>query len=216
LLTSPNYTQIPNEIFDDYMDKLTGAELKVLLKICRNTFGWQKEIDKISISQIEKSTGLGKTIIISAVKKLEKLDLIEAYREDKKSTSYMIKVDVVQKVNKGCSESEQEGHKSCSESEHTKEILKETIKRKGKNIPPSIQEIQEYLQEKNIKSFTADTFFNFYESKGWHVGKNKMTDWRAAVRTWASKDKPAESKMDKLNRIGRLMEANRRLEGQRE
>ena len=30
----------------------------------------------------------------------------------------------------------------------------------------------------------ADRFVDFYESKGWMVGKNKMKDWRAAVRTW--------------------------------
>jgi hypothetical protein len=27
-------------------------------------------------------------------------------------------------------------------------------------------------------------FINFYESKGWMVGKNKMKDWKAAIRTW--------------------------------
>jgi hypothetical protein len=30
----------------------------------------------------------------------------------------------------------------------------------------------------------ADAFVDFYESKGWLVGKNKMKDWKAAVRTW--------------------------------
>ena len=30
----------------------------------------------------------------------------------------------------------------------------------------------------------SETFFDFYESKGWMVGKNKMKDWKACVRTW--------------------------------
>ena len=30
----------------------------------------------------------------------------------------------------------------------------------------------------------ASRFIDFYESKGWMIGKNKMKDWRAAVRTW--------------------------------
>ena len=25
---------------------------------------------------------------------------------------------------------------------------------------------------------------DFYESKGWMIGKNRMKDWKAAVRTW--------------------------------
>jgi hypothetical protein len=31
-------------------------------------------------------------------------------------------------------------------------------------------------------------FIDFYESKGWMVGSNKMKDWKAAVRTWEKKD----------------------------
>ena len=35
----------------------------------------------------------------------------------------------------------------------------------------------------------ASTFIDFYTSKGWMVGKNKMKDWKAAVRTWERKSK---------------------------
>ena len=35
----------------------------------------------------------------------------------------------------------------------------------------------------------ADTFIDFYACKGWMVGKNKMKDWKAAVRTWEQRDK---------------------------
>lgn len=35
----------------------------------------------------------------------------------------------------------------------------------------------------------ADGFIDFYESKGWKVGSQKMQDWQAAVRTWHRKDK---------------------------
>ena len=40
----------------------------------------------------------------------------------------------------------------------------------------------------------ANTFYDFYESKGWLVGKNKMKNWKAAVRTWESNSK--DSKKD--------------------
>lgn len=50
-------------------------------------------------------------------------------------------------------------------------------------IPPTVEEVQAYCQERNNK-VDAQTFVNFYESKGWMVGKNKMKDWKAAVRTW--------------------------------
>jgi len=49
--------------------------------------------------------------------------------------------------------------------------------------PPAIEEIKAYILEKGY-SFDAESFFDFYESKGWFVGKNKMKDWKAAVRNW--------------------------------
>lgn len=48
---------------------------------------------------------------------------------------------------------------------------------------PSVEEIKEYcLERKN--EIDAEQFFDFYESKNWFVGKNKMKDWKACVRTW--------------------------------
>ena len=49
--------------------------------------------------------------------------------------------------------------------------------------PPTIEEVRSYCQDRN-NNIDPETFINFYESKGWFVGKNKMKDWRAAVRTW--------------------------------
>lgn len=46
--------------------------------------------------------------------------------------------------------------------------------------PPTIQEISDYCKEKNIYVDPKD-FIQFYSSKGWMVGKNKMKDWRSAV-----------------------------------
>lgn len=66
---------------------------------------------------------------------------------------------------------------------------------------PTIEEIQNYLDEKNITSFTAEKFYNFYESKDWMIGKNKMKNWKACCNTWKGnyeeekkKDEPKEDK----------------------
>ena len=62
---------------------------------------------------------------------------------------------------------------------------------KKKFIPPKQQEVDEYIREiKNnghVVTFTAETFINSYESKGWMVGKNKMKNWKAAIRTWLNR-----------------------------
>lgn len=53
---------------------------------------------------------------------------------------------------------------------------------------PTLEEVKAYCIERK-NSVDAQRFIDFYESKGWMVGKNKMKDWKASVRTWESKDK---------------------------
>jgi len=48
---------------------------------------------------------------------------------------------------------------------------------------PNIADINLYCQERKNK-IDAEKFYNYYEANGWMVGRNKMKDWKAAVRTW--------------------------------
>lgn len=85
---SPNTTPVPDEVFDELMYDLTGAELKVLLYICRRTFGWKKESDTISLKQmtqgiqrkngtwLDRGTGLAKDSVTRVVKSLEERGVI--------------------------------------------------------------------------------------------------------------------------------------------
>lgn len=52
--------------------------------------------------------------------------------------------------------------------------------------PPSIEEVANYINEKGYH-FDADDFVNFYESKSWMVGKNKMSKWKAACAVWENR-----------------------------
>lgn len=50
-------------------------------------------------------------------------------------------------------------------------------------VPPTESDVEEYCSEKGY-SIDAGSFIDFYEAKGWMIGKNKMKDWKAAVRNW--------------------------------
>jgi hypothetical protein len=54
--------------------------------------------------------------------------------------------------------------------------------------PPTLEEVRAYCLERGNK-VDCEKWFDFYESKGWYVGKNKMKNWKAAVRTWEKEDK---------------------------
>ena len=55
--------------------------------------------------------------------------------------------------------------------------------KKKRFVKPTVEEVRAYCQERG-NTVDAETFVNFYESKGWMVGKNHMKDWKSAVRTW--------------------------------
>lgn len=80
------------------------------------------------------------------------------------------------------------------------------IESRGKKFQkPTIEEIQSYLDEKNITSFTAEKFYNFYEAKDWMIGKNKMKNWKACCNNWNLRDekekKKDEPKKDKYEHL---------------
>jgi hypothetical protein len=61
--------------------------------------------------------------------------------------------------------------------------IDDSNKRKAKFVKPTIEEIRCFCEERN-NGIDADEFFNFYESKGWVIGKSPMKDWKACIRTW--------------------------------
>jgi len=58
--------------------------------------------------------------------------------------------------------------------------------KKEKAIPKNIEEVAAYCEERG-KGVNPKMWFDFYSAKGWMIGKNKMKDWKAAVRTWEEK-----------------------------
>ena len=61
-------------------------------------------------------------------------------------------------------------------------------KRGSRFCKPTVLEVSEYCKERG-NNVNPSAFVAFYDSKGWMIGKNKMKDWRGAVRTWEQRDK---------------------------
>lgn len=59
--------------------------------------------------------------------------------------------------------------------------------------PPTVEEVQEYCFERG-NAVDAQSFVDFYTSKGWYVGKTKMKDWKASVRTWEKNQRQKNKK----------------------
>ena len=77
--------------------------------------------------------------------------------------------------------------------EENRIIKKESVKKESKFVKPTVDEIQSYCLERN-NGINANAFYDFYECKNWYVGKNKMRDWKAAIRTWEQRIKTNDKK----------------------
>ena len=89
------------------------------------------------------------------------------------------------------------------------ECCGQTIKAK-RFKKPTLDEVLEYCEER-ANSIDPEAFIDFYDSKDWMIGKNKMKNWQAAVRTWERREKKnetgkrsrAKSVSDKLDEIAK-------------
>ena len=112
------------------------------------------------------------------------------YQEEKKQ--------LIEKENKAYTECIQDVYTLETQVRDRKELGKESKEIElGKSqakrfIPPTLEEVQAYCKERN-NNVNAQRFIDYYTSNGWQVGKNKMKNWKAAVRTWENNnyDKPA-------------------------
>lgn len=96
-----------------------------------------------------------------------------------------------------------DGHVTVTQC-HATDIDKEIDKDKEIDIkvrrftPPTPTEVQQYCSESG-HHIDADAFVDFYNSKNWMVGKNKMKDWKSAVRNWERRDKEKNHTGNRFN-----------------
>lgn len=73
----PNSFQVANSVVDEYLSKMSGNAWKCYVLIVRKTRGWQKTHDSLSISQIQKATGIkSEETVEKAINELVELGLI--------------------------------------------------------------------------------------------------------------------------------------------
>ena len=66
--------------------------------------------------------------------------------------------------------------------------------------PPTLEEVKAYCRERG-NNVDPERWMDFYQSKGWMVGKNKMKDWKAAVRTWEKEARTGNAKARQNNTL---------------
>jgi len=110
------------------------------------------------------------------------------------STSYTYKGGIKENLKGGIKENFKDNNTSINNTS----IIKEKIIKRKNFIVPKVIEIKDYclLRDNGIN---AEQFYDFYQSKGWMVGKTKMKDWKAAIRNWERNRKKNDKGMSKIH-----------------
>lgn len=96
-----------------------------------------------------------------------------------------IKNIINQKQNDNDNDNEESYHDSYNDSYNDSS----KISKCSRFTPPTLEEVSNYCKERN-NGVDPQRFIDYNQSKGWVVGKVKMKDWKAAVRTWEKKEQP--------------------------
>lgn len=146
-----------------------------------------------SILKLSDRWGWGRKKVSKFLDDLESDEMITQERTTQRTTITIVKYEVYQ--------SKEQQKEQRRNSEGTAEEQPRNTNKKEKNdknekkvnntvrfTPPDIDTVRDYCTERN-NSVDPQAFIDFYSSKGWMIGKNKMKDWKAAVRTWERNNK---------------------------
>lgn len=75
-------------------------------------------------------------------------------------------------------------------------IPKQVTSNKKQFKAPSVGEVEAYCESRG-NGIKAEAFVDYYETRGWMVGKHKMKSWQSAVRTWENRRKEQQPKNEK-------------------
>lgn len=180
--------------------------VKVLLERFENKYGvitFSKATNEVAIMNflrhsIVKGGAPVRDCLIKEMKAVKNRDLIahvfshikgyEGLNETVKNiiTEYEEKNGILHYCNEKQNDNENDNDVSYHDSSN--DSFSESSNTKTKRFkPPTIEEVQAYCKERK-NNVDAQRFVDFYEAKGWMLGKNKMKDWKAAVRTWERND----------------------------
>lgn len=204
-----NYTTIDNSVFKN--KELSLKAKGMLCTMLSLPDDW--EFSEIGLTELSNDS---RTSIRSALKELmefgyltrtrirdEKGKLANAeytiYEEPMYQKPTLEKPMLVKKHNKILN------NKVLNNKENINNINIINTKESKKFKKPTLEEVKEYCLERN-NQVDAEQFIDFYESKGWVVGKNSpMKDWKACVRTW-EKGRTSTHKETRYEREKRIME----------
>jgi len=203
------FIKLPRNIQDwDWYGKpnIVMLWIHILLNANYEDVEWRGEIIErgslvTSVSSLANETGLTESQVRAALKRLTISKQIVKQTTNKTTKIIVCDYDSYQGLNGVMQQTndEQNDKQITNETTTIGEDKKERIEEKKdanaskekkptRFVRPTVEQVRAYCAENHYQVNAAE-FVDFYESKGWVVGKSPMKDWKAAVRTWVRKER---------------------------
>lgn len=128
-------------------------------------------------------TGFPESTVWKRMKTLEKAGMIGIQSNNKFSVVTVENWGLYQ-----CSEADKSAKRDKRKTSAEQQRNTDKNVKNVKNIvPPTIEMVEQYCLEQNLP-INPQKFMDYYDSNGWKVGKSKMKDWQATVRSWARRE----------------------------
>ena len=179
-----------------YTEEMLANELRRPLTVVRMSL---QLFERFGMVEVKNDV-----IYLSSWEKWQSVDRLAEIREynriaKQKSREKLKALESVIDMSMTC----QRGHDTDidKEGDLEEDIKNNSVPKKSTRFsPPTVDDVKAYCKERN-NNVDAERFIDYYNSNGWMVGKNKMKDWKAAVRTWENngygnqrKQQPKETK----------------------
>lgn len=182
--------------------------LHCLLRANHNDTEWRGHKIKrgeflTSVDTLTRETGLTVSQVRTSLKKLISTNEIASKSQARSTIITVVEYDSHQGDDKQVSKlmtmkSQADDNEIATDKNLRTKECKNNKKITSRFTPPSDIETVAYFESKGSTHIEAEKFWNFYDSKNWFVGKNKMQKWRSSASGWISRNKTEISKVDPM------------------
>lgn len=189
-------------------------------KMLADELGFEENTVRLALDALEKLemiTVEGATLSIAGWEEHQNIEGLEKIREQTRLrvAKHREKQAQLAECNATCNATVTHGNATDKDKDKEKDKDTDTKSEKRKAFsPPTVDEVRQYCRERG-NGVDAERFVDYYSSNGWMVGKNKMKNWQAAVRTWEKRDggktqtsarAPVRGQGDDSERLTRILE----------
>ena len=179
------------KIFTDFLEIAQGLSDSTLARLFRAMLAYALNDTEPAFKGNERALWLMVRQSIDREKEAY-ADMVEARREAGRRSGMVRREQNEQKRTKANKTNQDKDKDKEKEKDKDKDKDKDSLSFGGAAAPverekhPSLEEVMAFSQEAGLDT-DVQYFYHYYEANGWHMGKQPIRDWRAALKAWALK-----------------------------